>query len=139
MKTIRQSVRIFILLLIVSACATSPATIPPKYNLDNQLENVPNISGYNMMSWDRIDNQSFILQTGPNDYYLIVLESRSRTLPSASTIQFSDDRSLVWPRFSNVIVNDDGWEDSYMINRIYRFRDCAQVEEVRTLLLGETR
>jgi hypothetical protein len=139
MKTIRQSVRIFIIMLIASACATSPATIPPKYNLDNQLENVPNISRFKIMSWDNVDNQSFVLQTGPNDYYLIVLESMCHTLPFASTIKISDDRSPIWPSYSNVIVNDDGWEDSYMINRIYKFKDYTQVEAIRAILCREAK
>ena len=139
MKTIRQSVKILITLLITSACATEPATVPPKYNLDSQLENVPNISRFNMVSWDSIDKQSFILQTGPSDYYLIVLESMACSLPFASTIQISNENSLIWPSYSNVVVNDDGWEDSYMINRIYRFKDHAQIEAIRSLLLSGAR
>jgi hypothetical protein len=135
MKTIRQSGMIVILLLFISSCASSTATIPTKYNLDDQLEKVSNISRFGIISWDKVDKQSFILQTGGNDYYLIILECTSHTLPSANTIHISDDRSLIWPFYSNVVVNDDGWEDSYIINRIYRFRDFEQVETIRTLLL----
>jgi hypothetical protein len=139
MKTIRQSVRIFIILLIISACASAPATIPQKYNLDGQLENVPHIYRVSIISWDRVDKQSLILQTGPTNYYLIVLESMACSLPFAGAIQISDDSPMIWHNYSNVIVNDDGWEDSYMINRIYRFKDYSQVEAIRAHLLSEPR
>jgi len=131
MKTIRQYIKMVIIFLMASACATVPATIPEKYNLDNQLENVPNISGFSLMSWEKVDNQSFILQTSPNDYYLIILDSKSDALPFTRTIQITNTDSLFWPGYSNVIGNDDGWEDSYIINKIYRFKNCNQVDLIR--------
>jgi hypothetical protein len=139
MKTIRLSINLAIILFILSACATSPATLSEKYNLDNQLENVPQIFELNLISWDIVDNQSFILQSNPGDYYLIILESSSNTLPFCNTINISNNSSAAWPNYNNVIVNDDGWEDRYMIEKIYKFRDYSQVESIKAQLSRETK
>jgi hypothetical protein len=137
MKTIRQSISCFFIMLLASACAGALATIPEKYNLDNQLENVTTMSRVDFKSWERIDNQSFILQTGTSDYYLVVLESEANSLPSINSIQISNDDYLFWPGYSTVTLNDDGWEDSYIINRVYKFKDCSQVEVVKAQLRTE--
>jgi len=113
--------------------------IPEKYNLDDQMENVPGISRFNMMGWERVDTQSFILQTGPNDYYLIILDTKSPTLPSSNTIEISNTGYMVWPGYNNVIVNDDGFEDTYVINRIYKFKDYDQVKAIKARLCGKAR
>ncbi len=134
MKTLRKYIFFVIMFLVSAGCATSPPTISEKYNLDDQLEGVHNITRFNLMSWDKIDNQSFILQTGPNDYYLIILDSKSNKLPVTNTIQISNVDSLIWPGYSNVIINDDGWEDAYVINKIYRFKNCTQVDLIRAQL-----
>jgi len=139
MKTIRQLVSLAIILLMSSACATAPARLSEKYNLDNQLEYVPQLFELNLISWDRVDNQSFILQTSPSEYYLIILESKSHSLPFCNTITISNTNSVVWPNYNNVIVNDDGWEDSYTIDKIYKFRDYAQVKAIRAQLTRDTK
>jgi|WetSurSiteA1Bulk_404760.scaffolds.fasta_scaffold198368_1 hypothetical protein len=137
MKTIRLSINLAIILFILSACATAPATLSEKYNLDNQLENVPQIFELNLISWDIVDNQSFILQSNLGDYYLIILESSSNTLPFCNTINISNTSPVAWPNYNNVIVNDDGWEDRYMIEKIYKFRDYSQVESIKAQLSRE--
>jgi len=139
MKTIRQSVRLLIALLFVSACSTAPVRIPEKYNLDNQLENVPHIFKFSLMSWAAVDNQSFILQTSPNNYYLIILDIKSNRLPFSNSIQISNTGYMIWPGYNNVLVNDDGFEDSYIINKIYRFKDYEQVRAIRAQLSGGTK
>jgi hypothetical protein len=136
MKTIRQLVTLGIIIFIASACATS-STIPEKYNLDNQLENVSNISISKLMRWDRVDNQCFTLQTSPTDYYLIVLEDMTNTLSFANTVQLSKIDTSFWRAYSDVILNDDGWEESYAISKIYKFRDHEQVREIRAQLSGQ--
>jgi hypothetical protein len=139
MKTIRLSMNLGIILFMLSACATAPATLSEKYNLDNQLENVPKIFELTLISWDIVDNQSFILQTSPSDYYLIILEFSSNTLPFCSTINISNTNAVAWPNYNNVIVNDDGWEDRYMIEKIYKFRDYSQIESIKAQLSRETK
>jgi len=113
-------------------------SIPPKYNLDAQLEKVAEISKYNFMSWDNVDNQSFVLQTGPGDYYLIVLSSPSNKLMFSETIEIPDTNAMVKPGFNNVIVRGNGFKESYIINRIYKFKDYQEVKAIKAQLSRET-
>jgi hypothetical protein len=138
MKTIRQFITLAITLLLASACATTSSTIPKKYNLDDQLENVADIPRSNLMSWDTVDNQCFTLQTSSSDYYLIVLEDRANTLFFTGSIQISNMDASFRGNYGDVILNDDGWEDRYSISKIYKFRDHEQVREIKAQLSNET-
>ena len=137
MKMIRNLATIFTIFFMISACAGAPVKIPDKYNLDSQLKNVPDISKYNMMSWERIDSRSFVLQTAPGDYYLIILSSPAVNLPFAESIHISSTGSMVRPGYNNVRVIGDGTDDSYVINKIYRFKDYEQVKSIKAQLSGE--
>jgi len=134
METIRQSVKISIILLMIVSCGGRLAVVPDKYNLDDQLENVHNIPSLKMMSWNIVDNQSLILQTGPCDYFLIVLDSKAPSLSCADSIRISNGFNFISPGYNNVIVNDDGWEDACQINKIYRLKDFRQAEAIRAQL-----
>jgi hypothetical protein len=138
MKTIRELITLAITLLLASACATTSSTIPKKYNLDNQLENVADIPRSNLMSWDTIDNQCFTLQTNSTDYYLIVLEDKTNILSFTSSIQISNIDTSFWGSYGDVILYDDGWEDRYAISKIYKFRDYDQIREIKAQLSNET-
>jgi len=139
MKTTKLLTILFASLFITSVCSVATAEIPAKYNLDNQLEKVSEISKYNFMSWDKVDNQSFILQTSPSTYYLIVLSSPSDRLPFTETIQIPDTNAMVKPGYNNVIVQGNGFKDTYVINKIYKFKDFEQVKKIKALLTGETK
>lgn len=139
MKMMKYMILIFITLFTGSSTIAAPADLPAKYNLDNQLEKVTEISKYNFMSWNKVDNQSFVLQTSPNDYYLIVLSSPSTKLMFTETIKIPDTNSMVKPGYNNVIVSGNGFTESYIINRIYRFKDSDQIKEIKAQLTGETR
>jgi len=139
MKTIRQLVIFCIVSFMIAACATTPSTVSEKYNLDNQLENVSNISRSNLISWDRVDNQCFTLQTSPADYYLIVLEDKTNPLFFTNTVQLPNIDTLFWCGYGDVILNDDGWEESHVIRKIYRFRDYQQVQEITAQLSSATK
>jgi hypothetical protein len=139
MRITRKLAGIFITFIIASACAGAPLKIPDKYNLDSQLEKVPDISKYNMMSWERIDSRSFVLQTAPGDYYLIILSSPAVNLPFAESIHISSTGSMVRPGYNNVHVIGDGTDDSYVINKIYRFKGYEQVKSIKAQLSGETK
>ncbi len=138
MKTIKQSFMIFMILFVASLSQYAGAEVPAKYNLDNQLEKVSEISKYNFMSWDKVDNQSFILQTGPSDYYLIVLSSPSDRLAYSETISIPDTNAMVKPGYNNVIIKGNGFKDTCIINRIYRFKDSEQIKDIKTQLTGKT-
>jgi hypothetical protein len=136
-KTIKQLAMIFIVLLIASVCAAAPAQIPAKYNLDDKLEKITEISKYNFMSWETVDNQSFVLQTSPSDYYLIVLSSPSNKILFSENVKINSTNSMVKPGYNNVIINNNGMKEECIINKIYKFKDAKQKSEITAQLAGE--
>lgn len=134
MKTIKQLTMVFVTLFIATVCTTALAEMPTKYNLDNQLQKVDSIYKYKYMSWDKIDNQSFVLQTGPSDYYLIVLSSKSDKLLFTERVRINSTNNMVRPGYNNVIVNGNGFKEEYIINKIYKFKDATQVKEIEAQL-----
>lgn len=126
------------MLFVSSLCTYARAGVPVKYNLDNQLEKVSEISKYNFMSWDKVDNQSFILQTSPSDYYLIVLSSPSDRLIYSETISIPDINAMVKPGYNNVIVKGNGFKDICIINRIYKLKDSEQIKDIKKQLTEKT-
>lgn len=138
MKTLNKLVSIFTALLLVSMCAVAWAAMPAKYDLDKQLEKVDSIYKYKFMGWEKVDNQSFVVQTSPSDYYLIVLSSPSDRLPFAEQVAINSLNNTVRPGYNNVIVHSpNGTKDEYIINKIYKFKDHKQVEEIEAQLIGE--
>jgi len=137
MRIIIQLTKIFAVLLTLSACAASGVNISEKYNLDNQLVSVDEISKFNMMGWEHVDRMSFVLQTTPSEYYLFVLNTPSDELPFAENIHVSSTGSFVRPGYNNVTVYGVGSRKNYVIKKIYKFKDYEQVKEIRKQLTGD--
>jgi hypothetical protein len=135
MKPVLKMIKYLMILLVVSSCSGSTSAIPAKYNLDNQLQTVRCVRKCNSMDWDRVDNQSFILQTSPNKYYLVILDRKSNISSSIINKKGSDADSILWPGYENIAMNNKGKEETYVIKKIYRFKDLKQVEEIRVRLL----
>lgn len=135
MKAVKQLFKFFALLLLVSSCSRGPSAIPAKYNLDDQLEEVRCVHKCDSMDWDRVDNQSFILQTSQNKYYLVVLDRKSTSSSLVINNNYTNDNSIIWPGFENITMNNKGHEETYLITKIYRFKDPQQVDEIRIQLL----
>jgi hypothetical protein len=139
MKAINQLARILATLFMVSICGVAYAEIPAKYNLDNQLEQISEISDNNFREWEMVDEQSFILQNSPSDYYLIVLRSPSEELTANDSVKISESNSIIKPGYSRVIVRSDGIKDRYRVYKIYKLKDSEQAEEIRAKLIGATK
>lgn len=73
MKAIMKVTPIFALFILVVSCATTPHILPEKYNLDDSLKAVRQISVFKISDYENVDNQSIILETDRNNYYLLVL------------------------------------------------------------------
>ena len=130
---------VIVSLLFLAACATAPVTGTDKYNLDNQLESIAEITKFNMMGWEEIDRLSFVLQTTPSEYYLFVLNTPSDELPFAENIHISSTGSFVKPGYNNVTVYGVSSTRDYVIKKIYKFKNYEQVKEIRKQLTGETK
>lgn len=103
MKVMKIISSVFVLFVMVASCATTPTTLPEKYNLDNELEAVEQIVTIKAPSLEKIDNQSVIIKAKWNDYYLLVLRRPIDTRYSnpniglaraASTVTSGVDRVL---------------------------------------------
>lgn len=134
MRKIIKTTLMILLVLLVSSCATTPLTIDEKYDLDNQLELVSAINKYRLMSWEMVDSQSLILQTGVSDYYLVVLLRPSTGLMTTESIGVSSTGSSVRSGFDNVTVVSSGMKDTYVIHRIYKLKDSQQAREIKAQL-----
>lgn len=137
MKMIKQISIISILLFTLSACATGPPDTSGKYNLDEQLEPVSEILRYNLMSWEAIDSRSFILQTAPSQYYLIVVTHPSDQLPFAETISITSTGAVVKPGYDRVTVYGSPHVDTFVIDRIYKLENREQGTAIKEQLRGE--
>lgn len=126
MRTIRQLSNFFAALIIVSACSGVPIKIPEKYSLDNQLENVSKISDFHLNSWESVDNQSVILETGINSYYLIILNMPDNRLPFSDTIKITNANGMIRPGYDNI--------NGYTIYNIYKFKDYEQAKTIKAQL-----
>jgi hypothetical protein len=126
------------MLVMLSACAgTKSFQHDEKYNLDDQLEAVDQIHKYTMKSWETVDSQSFVLQTGAGSYYLMVLIRPSSEIMFTETIKISTTGSAVKPGFDRVTVYQAGMSNDYTINKIYKFKDYDQVKEIKAQLTGK--
>jgi hypothetical protein len=101
------------------------------------LEQVTEIYKYRLHSWQTVDRQSFILQTGPSDYYLIVLRRPSNELMFSEHIAISTTGSSVRSGLDEVTVAHSGIKDSYLINKIYKLKDSQQAREIEKQLSGK--
>jgi hypothetical protein len=139
MEAIKKLTRILATLFIVSICGVVYAETPAKYDFDNQLKQVSEITDNNFRDWEMVDDQSFILQNSPSDYYLIVLRSLSEELPVNDSVKISETNSIIKPGYSKVIVSSDGIKDRYVIYKIYKLKDAEQAEEIRAQLIRATK
>jgi len=137
MRALKLLPMTFVALLFLSACATAPVSTTDKYNLDNQLESVSEITKFNMMSWDDVDRNSFVLQATPSEYYLFVLNTPSDELPFAENIHVSATGSFVKPGYNNVTVYGINSKRDYVIKKIYKFKNYDQVKEITKQLTGK--
>jgi hypothetical protein len=134
MKAITKLILIFIILLMATACATMPVTLPEKYNLDNELEEATEIYNFQIKSWEPIDYQSLIFRANVNDYYLIILERPALSLPFTENIGVTLTVDKVKPGYDNVVVKDSAGIESYIIHKIYKLKDSQQAIEIKKRL-----
>ena len=134
MKTMTKFFSIFMLFIMPVSCATAPLALPEKYNLDNQLEKVDQITTFSKPEWEEVDNQSIILNVNLNDYYLLILDRplNSRILPI--TIGISSSISSISAGFDRIVVIDSGFVYYYTIEKIYRLKGREQANEIKKRL-----
>jgi hypothetical protein len=136
MRVNKQTVILCILFFIISACATTQGKKADKYNLDDQLEVVSDITRYNLMSWETVDNQSFILQTSPSQFYLIVLIQPSNDLVFTESISISHTGAMIKPGYDRVTVFGPTKSEPYVIDKIFKLKDREEAKAIKAQLKG---
>jgi hypothetical protein len=138
MKNIKLFTIIASLLFIMSACATVSPEKAGKYDLADQLEPVSEILRYNLMGWEAVDSQSFILQTAPSQYYLIVLISPSDRLRFTEDISITHTGAMVKPGYDKVTVYGSPYSDTFVIQKIFKLKDREEADAIKEQLSGKS-
>ena len=123
-----------VLLIMVVSCATTPRTLPEKYNLDNELEAVNKISTFKVSRWEEVDNQSVILRVNYNDYYLLVLRRPIYAMTSRHRIGISSTVSTITSGVDRIHVRDNTGTQYYDIEKIYKLEGKEQKEDIKERL-----
>ena len=134
MKKIIKASSIFLLMIMVVSCATTPHVIPEKYNLDNEFEAVDRIYAPSISSWKKVDKQSIILRVHLTDYYLLVLDRPMYTMITGLSIGISSTDSNITPGFDRVFLRNIAGPDYYYIEKIYKLKGKEQAREIRERL-----
>ena len=134
MKSAIKMFWVFTLLFMITSCATTPPAIPEKYNLDNKLEEVKEITSYRVNGWERVDTQSLILNSNVNDYYLLVLDRPLTGLITSESIGVSSTTTSIKAGFDRIYVRDSVGVEYYTIDRIYKLKGREQAREIRAQL-----
>lgn len=136
MRFATRMVSILAILLMVSACAATFTTDPERYNLDDQLERVMAIDNFAMVGWNGVDTQSFVLQTRSSGFYLVVLNVPSYELSFAENIVVNTSGSLVRAGSSTVVVKGENTNNSFVIDKLYKFRDAGEIQPIIDQIRG---
>ena len=135
MKEMLKVLCVFSFFILFSACATTQQVLPAKYDLGKELKEINQITTFQLSSWEEVDDQSIILETGLRKYYLLVLrEPIFGGIPNL-TIGISSTISSITAGFDKIFVNDGGVVQYYVIDKIYELKDRKQVDEIKKQLL----
>lgn len=136
MKTMIKVSFISVLLIMAVSCATTPRAIPEKYNLDNDLEAVKQISTFKEITWIEVDKQSIILRVDWRDYYLLVFHRPVHGMNFIHSIGVYGTGPNIISGYDRVVVNDSTGTWYYVIDKIYRLKDWEQAEKIKERLLN---
>ena len=127
-----------IVILLLSGCAAGPIQVPEKYALQGQLEQVNSFYRQRIIDWEKVDNQSLIIEVSPGTYYLVVLKIPSPELVFRNRIFFSSTGSMVRAGMDDLIVYTEHMKATYPIDRIFKISGTQKMLAVRDQLTGKT-
>ncbi|MBN1830916.1 MAG: hypothetical protein JW896_02270 [Deltaproteobacteria bacterium] len=164
MKIMIKASSIFVFLIMVVSCSTTSHVLPEKYNLNNELEEVKQISAFRDIDCELVDYQSIILEVNRDDYFLLVLRRPIETRYSQLSITIdntaSKDRAYSAQRvisqgrdsdrsgfhqapsniasiasgYDKVVVREHLDAEHYVIDKIYRLKGKEHAEEIKERL-----
>ena len=122
-----------VITIFVTGCTANPIIIDQKYTFP-EFEEVSNLSNFNLMGWEVVDSQSIIIQTGPSEYYLLVLGHRMSDLNFAETIILTSTGNRIEAKFDCVEVVEPTCSPRSIpavINTIYKLDGQSGVSYVK--------
>jgi hypothetical protein len=140
MNKILTILSVFVLAMFLNVSTPAAAiSIPDKYNLNNQLEQVHKFWRVKIMDWEAIDNQSLVVETSPGLYYLLVLTVPSYDLPlKMNRIGITNSGSMIREGIDNVIISGAGnYQQTYPIERIYKISGSKEMRGIINQLQGK--
>ena len=133
MKALIKISFILISFIMVAACSTGKANMT-KYDFGNELTEATAISNFRIKSWESIDYQSLIIITNINDYYLLILQRPTRSLPFSEDIGITITADRARPGYNNIVVADSAGVESYIIQKMYKLKGRDQAREIKKRL-----
>lgn len=118
---------------LITGCTSNPVLPDARYSFP-EYEQISSLSNFSLMGWDAVDSQSLIIQTGPSDYYLLILGRKMHDLNFAETIILSSTGNRIEARFDCVEVVEPrcpGGSIPAVIQTIYRLPGSESVEYVK--------
>ena len=137
MRILKNNFIILTALILISGCAAGTIKIPEKYALEGQLEQVNSFYRQRIIDWERVDNQSLIIETSPGTYYLLVLKIPSQELVFRNRIILSSTGSMIRAGLDDLIIYTAHMKVSYPIERIFKIKGREQMQTVKDQLTGK--
>jgi hypothetical protein len=134
MKKMIKASFIFLFFIMLLPGTATPDTLPEKYNLDDDLEAIQQISTFEIRYWEKVDNQSIIIRANWKDYYLFVLRRPIDSMFFIHTIAIDSMGPTIISGDSRIVMNDGTVTQYFVIDKIYRIKDWDQVEEIKKRL-----
>jgi len=122
-----------VIAVFIAGCSTNPVSVDEKYNFP-EFEQVSSLSNFSLMGWEAIDGQSLTIQTGPSEYYLLILGHRMSDLNFAETIILSSTGNRIEARFDCVEVVEPSCSPRSIpavIRTIYKLKDRSSITYVK--------
>ena len=133
MKTGIKMLSIVVLLVAVVSCAATTALIdlPDKYNLDDNLRSVSQISAVGASNWKQVDAQS-VMAAANGKFYLFVLNKPLETMDEK--IGFIGSLTSIRSGNSRIYVGTSSDKRYYEIAKIYELKGVDQAKEIKERL-----
>ena len=137
MKLMMKLFAIVALLAMTASCVTTtttPAALPEKYNLDNELKAVKRIDAINVSNWDQVDKQALIFTANGGEFFLAVLDRPLETDIARQVIGIVDQKSTITAGFDKFFIRAAKGRQYYLIEKIYKLADRDQAKQMKEKL-----
>ncbi len=133
MNSVIKMLTIVALLVMMAACVTTTTSVnlPDKYNLDDNLRSVSQISAVGASNWSQVDEQS-LMMTANGKFYLLVLDKPLETMDEK--VGFIGSVTSVRAGYSKIYVGTSAGRRYYSTAKIFELAGAAQAKEIKKQL-----